>query len=478
MKQMIIKPVSIVRYFIAIMLISAVSSCKKPEHLGFSPTKSASSYITATTTITSISPNSGIEGITHTITIAGTNFSSNPNDIRMEAIKAGNRFVIHPIITHALSTSLTAEVYFPLGCGGYRYLVTLVPKKAIVASPAKFFPFYITTERPLITGCEPLSAMKGEPLPTSVVITGVNFSNVVSENKVTIGGIKATFTKATNTSLTVSLPANISAKVNKIDVTTSKGTSSPSNYQFRLIDPPSITSAETSEYAFSSSTIKIKGEGFDVPSVIVCGIKAEIIARNWNLSELTVKVPNNDHQTIKNGDIIVQAHGKEAKFSNFTIYPKYNKHDLDQVIAFFKQNSSSFDPKSHTNGNIFDNEKQANGEKISYIKPETWIDKAGFFFDESSSYAKNLVTVDLGSDRRHYSYSGTLDLKKCPNLAKVRIRNTDITALDLTGASADLFLVCATNKLTSIKLSHALKDNSNINPQKAGTPDVIVTTQP
>ena len=240
--------------------------------------------------------------------------------------------------------------------------------------------------------------------------------------------------------------------------------------------PVAITSAKTTGYTFSSSMIEITGEDFYDPSVTVCGIPAKITS--MELSKLTVVVPNPKHETIT-GNIVITANETTAELNNFTIYPKYNKHDLEQVVNFFEQPSGAL---GKTNAEMFDRllvNFSRQTHSYSYDNPASWIDdqRVGIEFEIDAKYNKKLIIFRINDAHLHAfgkrPYSGALNLKSCSKLNEVDLSGARLTSIDLTGASPDLKLECRGNDLTSIRLSHSLKyekddeGNNYINPQRS-----------
>jgi uncharacterized protein (DUF2141 family) len=87
------------------------------------------------------------------------------------------------------------------------HLLILLMKNALLLSFVAFFTvafsLNVNGQAPVITTFSPASG----PVGTSVTITGTNFSPVPANNIVYFGAVKATVTAATNTSLTVTVPA-------------------------------------------------------------------------------------------------------------------------------------------------------------------------------------------------------------------------------------------------------------------------------
>jgi len=136
-----------------------MTACKKKEHAPLTHQQSTGS--SNRLTITGFSPTYGIEGITHTITITGTNFSNTAAD---NIISTGITLPgIGPIVihtTHASPTSLKADVYLPPGSGGNSATlsISVKGKPDVAMSPSIFT---ITKKGdPIITDVSPRSVMQ------------------------------------------------------------------------------------------------------------------------------------------------------------------------------------------------------------------------------------------------------------------------------------------------------------------------------
>ena len=206
------------------------------------------------------------------------------------------------------------------------------------------------------------------------------------------------------------------------------------------------------------SIIMIKGFGFNTDpnkNMVTIGDRVATVV-DAGIDYLQVKVPAglpaNDY-TIT----VVTNSQKNAAAFLFVL----NKNDVNQVKAFFDQN---IDGKS-------------NGEKIVEAKitnfnPNnltTWL--SGSVTNFETNNGGRLIYFSLP---KKIKLAGALNLKGCSKLEDVHVNNQDLTSIDLTGASENLKLSCKGNQLKSITLSHPLKDKSNINPQQAEHPDVVI----
>jgi pectate lyase len=94
-----------------------------------------------------------------------------------------------------------------------------------------------------------------------VVISGVNFSTTKSENTVTIGGVSATVTAASPTTLTVTVPSGISVGKTTVSVSTNGAAASDST-GFEVITYPTITDFTPKE-GCAGELVTITGGNFN-----------------------------------------------------------------------------------------------------------------------------------------------------------------------------------------------------------------------
>lgn len=166
------------------------------------------------------------------------------------------------------------------------------------------------TVLPGITSFSPLSGAAD----TTVTINGTSFDPVPSNNTVTVGGVTATVTTATSTSLTIKVPTK--AVTGLISVTVNGQTGSSSN-KFTVL--PKILSFNPSS-GVTGTIVTIKGTGFDSTAsknqVAFAGVSATI--KSATSTSLTAVVPT----TASTGLISVTCGGNTAYSSKeFRVNP-------------------------------------------------------------------------------------------------------------------------------------------------------------
>jgi len=151
--------------------------------------------------VTSFDPTSGGTGTV--VTITGTLFSStiSDNTVTINGTSA--------TVTAASSTQLTVTI--PSGATTGKIAVTVNGQTVTSATD------FTVLQAPTISSFTPTFYDTSTPLPT-VTITGTNFSSTPADNIVKFNGVVATLTSATNTQLTMTLPAG--ATSGKITVVT------------------------------------------------------------------------------------------------------------------------------------------------------------------------------------------------------------------------------------------------------------------
>ncbi len=149
--------------------------------------------VAAAPTINSIAPAAGYYG--DSIIVAGTNFSTTLTD---------NVVKINGIAAYVKSATATRIVILAPSTGSTG-AVTVKVKNSETATGPTFT--YIPT--PTITGITPTSGKVG----VEMNITGTNFSTVLTDDIVLINGVPAPVRIATETRLTLTVPANASSGV-------------------------------------------------------------------------------------------------------------------------------------------------------------------------------------------------------------------------------------------------------------------------
>jgi N-acetylneuraminic acid mutarotase len=253
--------------------------------------------------ITSVSPESGLEGVV--VTITGTNFSATPanNIVTFNGVAAE--------VSAATVTSITTTV--PNGATTGKIAVTVNGKTATSQNN------FVVTFLPTISSFSPTS----EYADGSVTITGANFSAVQSENVVKFNGTTATVTNASTTSITATVPAG--ATTGSIEVIVN-GNSVLSANNFVRLYPPVINSFDpasglpATSTGFAGATITINGNYFSnvasENSVKFNATAATVLTAS--ATQLTVEVPSG----ASTGKISVTVNSREALSANdFSVSP-------------------------------------------------------------------------------------------------------------------------------------------------------------
>ncbi|KAK3582317.1 hypothetical protein CHS0354_023858 [Potamilus streckersoni] len=197
-----------------------------------------------TPTIASFNPTSGAVGTT--VTITGTNFSTTATN---NAVKFNNTVAT---VTNSTATTITTTV--PTGATTGKISVTVGGQTATSATD---FTVDIPVSAPTIASFNPTSGGRG----STVTITGTNFSTVLADNKVWIGGIPATVTAATATSITAVVQPFANTGAAKISVQIGTSTQVQSADDFTVVDH-TITGFTPDNGAVGSSIV-INGTNFD-----------------------------------------------------------------------------------------------------------------------------------------------------------------------------------------------------------------------
>jgi alpha-tubulin suppressor-like RCC1 family protein len=191
---------------------------------------SAASFLVAPT-ITSFTPASGIQGTS--VTVKGTNL------LDASAVSFGG---IPATIISTTATTVVATV--PVGSSTGTIAVT-TPGGTTTSANA----FDVV---PTLDGFTPLDG----PVGTTVTLTGTGFLGA----SVAFGTVAATTTTVTDTTITTTVPAT--AATGKITVTTAGG-SAKSAGTFTVVVAPTIKSFSPTSGPPGTTTVGIKGTGFD-----------------------------------------------------------------------------------------------------------------------------------------------------------------------------------------------------------------------
>lgn len=150
---------------------------------------------------------------------------------------------------------------------------------------------------PTLTKIQPASGYVGDV----ATITGTNFSATASENVVTVGGVAATITAATETSLTITLPehavgaADVAVKVN------GKAAEKTLTFTYlKLVLPMKVTGINPTEAKIGDDVV-ISGENFGTDAAALQVVFGEALATVKSVTEtaITATVPDG------NGEVAV-----------------------------------------------------------------------------------------------------------------------------------------------------------------------------
>lgn len=223
-------------------------------------------------TITSFSPSSGIIGTQ--VTITGSYFSSN---ISNNTVQFGN---VQAAVINSTTNQLTVIV--PAGTTNQPISVTVNGMTATSGSS------FIIIYPPVINSFNPQSG----PVGTNVTISGSNFSNTPANNTVRFGSVQATVNTATDTQISVTVPAG--AITQPISVTVN-GLTAYSSGPFIIPPPqPPVINSFFPSSGPVGTTVTITGMNFsNIPAdnnVSFGGNQATVTAASE--TQLTVTVPN------------------------------------------------------------------------------------------------------------------------------------------------------------------------------------------
>jgi sugar lactone lactonase YvrE len=154
-------------------------------------------FIADAPTITSISPTSGAKNTV--VTIIGTGFSTTPSQ---NSVTINNK--VCPV-TAATATSLTVTI--PAAAGTGNLVVSVSGGPAAQSGTFTFIPLAVTS----------ISPTSG-PKNTVVTVVGTGFSATPANNAVTLNNKVCAVTSATETELTITIPASAGSGLLKINV--------------------------------------------------------------------------------------------------------------------------------------------------------------------------------------------------------------------------------------------------------------------
>ncbi len=233
-------------------------------------------------TLTSVSPNQGIQGTTVAVVLTGTNFVAGATTVNVSGIGV----TVGSIVVASSGTSLTANFVldFTGATGGRTVTVTT----AAGTSGAQTFTVSLPPPgAPTLTGVTPNQGIQGTTV--AVTLTGTNF--VVGATTVTVGGGGVTVNNVvvgSRTSLTANfvLDPTAATGARTVTVTTAVGTSGPQIFTVSLPPPgaPTLISVTPNQgiqgttvavtligtnFIVGATTVNVSGGGVTVTNVAV-----------------------------------------------------------------------------------------------------------------------------------------------------------------------------------------------------------------
>ena len=328
--------------------------------------------------VLSFSPLEGEVGIS--VTITGENFSDVPseNEVRFGGVMAADP-------TSASTTSLTVLV--PSGAVTGRISVAVGGQ---TGTSSENFTVTVPAPAPAAPVVSSFSPTEGE-VDTEVTITGVNFSDMPSENEVRFGGVMAEDpTSASATSLTVLVPSG--AVTGRVSVAVG-GQTGTSSTEFTVTvpapapEPPVVLSFSPTEGEVGIS-VTITGENFsDMPSENEVGFGGVMAAEPTSASttSLTVRVPSG----AVTGRVSVAVGGQTGTSSeDFTVTGTVPAPDPPVVLSF-----SPLEGVVGTSVTI-------TGENFSDMPSENEVKFGGVMAAEPTSASTTSLTILVPSGAR------------------------------------------------------------------------------
>lgn len=264
---------------------------------GGSVTCSSTFLYYAQPTYTSISPISGTAGTSATIT--GTNFISGNTTVTVGGVPA--------TITSFTTSQLIVTIPTISNSGAQDVVITTPGGQA---KGTGVFTYTITAPAPTCSSFSPTSGKTG----TSVTITGTNF---VPGTTSTVGGVSATTTFNSSTSLTVTIPTILTSGSKNIVITTAGGSVTCAT-AFTYTAPPTFGSiSPSSGKAGTSATIT--GTNFVSGTTVTIGGVAVTNMTVNSATKLTITIPTISTSGTKNVVITTSA-GSVTAANAFTYY--------------------------------------------------------------------------------------------------------------------------------------------------------------
>ena len=217
--------------------------------------------------ITTISPTSGLAGVSVTISGSGFDASAAANTVKFNGTVA--------TVSTATSTSLVVDA----PAAGSTGAVTVTTTGGTATGPV-----FTYLHAPTVTAINPASGLAG----ATVTLTGTNFDPVAANNLVKFNGTATTVTSATTTSLVVTAPAT--GSTGAVTVTTIAGVGT--GPVFTYLKTPAITAISPTTAAVGAS-VTIAGTNFDATvandAVKFNGTAATIVSAT--ATQIVAKVP-------------------------------------------------------------------------------------------------------------------------------------------------------------------------------------------
>jgi YVTN family beta-propeller protein len=244
--------------------------------IGTSGSQAFTVLLPPTPTLSSVSPNSGGQGISVPVTLTGSNFAPGATTV----IVSGTGITVTSVNV-SNTTSLTATfVIDPTAATGPRNISVNT-----VSGTSTTVPFTVTSSAPTLASIVPNSGVQGTTVP--VTLTGTNF--VIGATAVAVSGTGVTVTSvvvSNPTSLTASfiVDPNAAAGARGVTVSTTIGTSGSQVFTVLLPPTPTLLSISPnsggqgvsvpvtltgSNFAPGATTVIVSGTGITVTSVNV-----------------------------------------------------------------------------------------------------------------------------------------------------------------------------------------------------------------
>ena len=223
-------------------------------------------------TLTSISPNSGVQGQSVPVTLTGTNFVAGATI----ALSGAGITVSSTTVVSATQITATFTIAANAATGAQNVTVTTS------GGTSGAQPFTVNLAPPTLTSISPNNGVQGQSVP--VTLTGTNFvagaTIALSGAGITVSS--TTVVSATQITATFAIAANAATGAQNVTVTTSGGTSGAQPFTVNLA-PPTLTSISpnngvqgqsvpvtlTGTHFVAGATIALSGAGITVSSTTV-----------------------------------------------------------------------------------------------------------------------------------------------------------------------------------------------------------------